>query len=185
MLRLDGPGLISEPPGSRSVPGACGDGTGLNRSWMRSSAPSSVPDFSTCVRIRGRAVTAHMTKRQFEARYGTEEQCREALRRWRWPDGFRCPHCGHDRSHRIAYRALEQCMRCRRQTSVTSGTALDSTKLPLRDWFLGLYVMAADGREVSAMTLHRHLGISYNAAWRMRRKLLALMNDHRQPLRLV
>ena len=129
-------------------------------------------------------VMVHLTRREFEARYGTEEQCHEALHRWRWPNGFRCPHCGHDRSHRLTYRALDQCVRCRRQTSVTSGTVLDSTKIPLRDWFLGLYYMTADQRGVTAMALHRHLGISYNAAWRMRRKLLALMTDRRQPLHL-
>ena len=30
----------------------------------------------------------------FLKRYGSEEQCEDAVRRWRWPDGFRCPKCG-------------------------------------------------------------------------------------------
>jgi len=30
----------------------------------------------------------------FLAAYGTDEQCRLALEKVRWPDGFVCPHCG-------------------------------------------------------------------------------------------
>ena len=34
---------------------------------------------------------------EFLSLYGTEDQCFDALYRWRWPNGFVCPHCGHDR----------------------------------------------------------------------------------------
>ena len=34
----------------------------------------------------------------FLSLYGTEDQCFDALYQWRWPNGFLCPHCGHDRS---------------------------------------------------------------------------------------
>ncbi|MBP6734820.1 MAG: transposase, partial [Chromatiaceae bacterium] len=30
----------------------------------------------------------------FLKEYGTEEQCAQALERWRWPQGFICPRCG-------------------------------------------------------------------------------------------
>src|SRR6476646_11624262 len=30
---------------------------------------------------------------QFAVLYGTEDQCREAVMRWRWPSGFVCPVC--------------------------------------------------------------------------------------------
>lgn len=122
---------------------------------------------------------------EFLEHYGTEDQCFDALYRWRWPNGFRCPHCGHDRSCVLAHRSLQQCNRCRRQTSVTAGTVFDSTKLPLTSWFLGLYLMTHERKGASAMALHRHLGISYNAAWRMRRKLISLMSDRNRPLLLV
>jgi len=32
---------------------------------------------------------------EFFAAYGTEAQCAETLFRWRWPQGFVCPECGH------------------------------------------------------------------------------------------
>ena len=121
---------------------------------------------------------------EFNEHYGTEERCFDALFEWRWPNGFRCPHCGHDRHCRLAHRNLLQCNRCRRQTSVTAGSPFDSTKLPLTMWFQGLYLLTRGKKPISAMALHRGLGISYNAAWRMKRKLLQATTDSTRPLRL-
>ena len=81
-------------------------------------------------------------------------------------------------------RKLQQCNRCHRQTSITAGTIFDSTKLALTLWFQAIYLMTQDKKGVSAMKLHRHLGISYNAAWRMRHKLMQVMmeRDRAHPL---
>ena len=51
----------------------------------------------------------------FDRQYGSEEQCRAALAKWRWPDGFVCPRCGGRRHSLIKTRALYQCTACRRQ----------------------------------------------------------------------
>ena len=64
----------------------------------------------------------------FLKEYGAEEQCFDALRRWRWPDGFRHPRCGHDKHRDPAHREPKRCNRCRRQTSITSRTIFDSNK---------------------------------------------------------
>ena len=121
---------------------------------------------------------------EFLSLYGTEDQCFDALFQWRWPNGFLCPHCGHDRCCQLSSRKLQQCNRCHRQTSITAGTIFDSTKLALTLWFQAIYLMTQDKKGVSAMKLHRHLGISYNAAWRMRHKLMQVMmeRDRAHPL---
>lgn len=121
---------------------------------------------------------------EFIARYGTEEQCFDAFFQWRWPDGFHCPNCGHDRHCQLVYRKLLQCNRCRRQTSVTAGSVLDSTKLPLTLWFQALYLLTRDSKPISVMALHRRLRISYNAAWRMKRTLMQATSDGTLPVRL-
>ena len=84
----------------------------------------------------------------------------------------------------MSSRKLQQCNRCHRQTSITAGTIFDSTKLPLTVWFQAIYLMTQDKKGVSAMKLHRHLGISYNAAWRIRHKLMQVMmeRDREHPL---
>ena len=60
----------------------------------------------------------------------------------------------------------------------------EATKLPLTVWFQGIYFMTQGKKGCSAMTLHRQLGISYNAAWRMRHKLMQVMmeRDAEHPL---
>ena len=113
----------------------------------------------------------------FLSLYGTEDQCFETLYQWRWPNGFLCPHCGHDRFYQLISRKLQQCNRCHRQSSIIAGTIFDSTKLPLTVSFQAIYVMTQDKKGVSAMKLHRNLGISYNAAWRMRHKLMQEMME--------
>ena len=114
---------------------------------------------------------------EFIEQYGSEEQCFDALYRWRWPEGFVCPSCGHDKHCRLTYRNLLQCNQCRRQTSITAGTIFEATKLPLTLWFQAIYLITQDKKGVSAMKLRRHLGISYNAAWRMKHKLMQVMNE--------
>ena len=53
-----------------------------------------------------------------------------------------------------------------------------------RLWFQGIYLLTQDKKGISAMKLHRHLGISYNAAWRMKHKLMQVMmeRDHNNKL---
>jgi transposase-like protein len=122
---------------------------------------------------------------EFLKQYGTEEQYRQQVFDWRWPDGFRCPECAHSGYCEIAGRGLYQCNRCHRQTSLISGTLFEYTKLPLSTWFLGMYFLAQPKNGTSVLELKRDLGISYNAAWRLKHKLLQAMKerDDSQPLR--
>jgi transposase-like protein len=121
---------------------------------------------------------------EFLRQYGSEEQCRTALYRWRWPRGFVCPACGHGGCCALNERPVYQCYRCHRQTSVTSGTLFEGIKPPLRTWFLGMYLLTQSKNGVAALELMRQLGVSYNAAWRMKHKLMQAMKerDDSQPL---
>jgi len=80
---------------------------------------------------------------EFIQLYGTEENCEAALEQARWPDGFRCPRCEckeygliHGRRHK-----RYQCRSCRHQATLTAGTILEATKLPLTTWFLAFYLV--------------------------------------------
>jgi transposase-like protein len=102
---------------------------------------------------------------EFEARFDTEQACREYLFRLRWPEGFRCPRCdgGHFWPVRVV---LMQCQECGHQTSVTAGTIFQDTRKPLVDWFRAMYWLVSQKNGASALGLQRVLGLgSYKTAW--------------------
>lgn len=83
----------------------------------------------------------------------------------RFPEGFVCPKCGCHEYYYLSTRHTCQCKNCRRQTSVTSGTVMHRTHLPLTVWFWAIYLCATDKRGISAKGLARQLDLSYESAW--------------------
>ncbi len=75
-------------------------------------------------------------------------------------------------------------MRCKHQASLTAGALFDNTKLPLRTWYLAMYLVTQSKNGISAMDLKRQLGVSYNTAWRVKQKLMQALRerDDSQPL---
>ena len=127
-----------------------------------------------------------MSLRDFQLRFGREDQCRKTLFEARWPRGFRCPSCqgaGYSQFERLG-RSYWQCSACRTQTSLTAGTIFDASKLPLTIWFLAMYFLTQTKTGMSALELHRHLGISYRSAWLVKHKLMQVMFEQERNRRL-
>ena len=122
---------------------------------------------------------------EFEVRFPDEAACARWLLEKRWPDGFRCPACGHAEAWELGRERLTlQCAACERQVSVTAGTALHGSHLPLRTWFLAAWLVATHKNGMSARQLWRQLGLgSYKSAWLLLRKLRrAMVDPEREPL---
>ena len=104
-----------------------------------------------------RSIQKGLSLPQFQRHYGTEEQCEAALEQARWPDGFHCPRCsGHE--HGLVYgRRLKryQCRTCSHQATLTAGTIMQATKLPLTTWFLAFYLI---GQAKTGISARRQLG---------------------------
>jgi len=112
---------------------------------------------------------------EFEDRFATEAACWAYLCQLRWPDGFRCPRCGHRRAWRVRTRWF-QCAACGRQTSVTAGTVFQDTRTPLRTWFRAMWWVTAQKTGTSAKSLQQVLGFgSYQTAWAWLHKLRRAM----------
>jgi transposase-like protein len=125
-----------------------------------------------------------LSEPEFERLYGSEEACRAALFKWRWPNGFVCPECAGTKHCVIERRGLYQCNACRRQTSVSAGTIFAATKLPLTIWFRAIYHMTQTKQGISSLELGRRLGITQTSAWKIKHKLAQVMmeRDAAKPL---
>src|SRR4051794_19733266 len=121
----------------------------------------------------------------FERRFPDEAACAEWLLERRWGSGFACPACGHDGYWRLGRKVLTlQCRACRRETSVTAGTVMHRSHLPLKVWFTAAWLVATHRNGMSARQLWQQLGLgSYKSARLLLRKLRAAMVDpDREPL---
>lgn len=119
---------------------------------------------------------------EFFRQFGTEAQCEAALEAARWPEGFRCPHCG-GAAHcvvRSRGRKLYQCNACRHQSSLIAGTVFQGTKLALTVWLLAIYLISQAKTGLSALALKRQLGVSYPTAWLIHHKLMQAMAEREQ-----
>lgn len=101
----------------------------------------------------------------------------------RWSGGFVCPKCGC-RHACLLSNGRYQCAECRRQTSVTSGTVLHKTHMPLAQWFLAFYFVSQDKRGISATALMSMLGRTYKTAWYMLTRIRAAMGQRDKTHRL-
>ena len=112
-------------------------------------------------------------------RYGDDTSCRDLLERLRWPDGPRCPRCGSDRIGTVKGRFTYHCNAgCSYEFSVTSGTIMHDSHLPLRKWFVAIYLMCESKKGISALQLKRTLGVAYQTAWHLSHRIRAAMaND--------
>jgi len=98
-------------------------------------------------------------------KFHSEEACREALEALRWPDGITCPRCESKSVSRIYDYKVFDCNSCRYQFSVLSGTIFHDSHLPLRKWFVAVFIMVESKKGVSANQLKRVLKVSYKTAW--------------------
>ena len=109
-------------------------------------------------------------------KFRSEAACRAWFEAARWPDGVRCPRCSSEIVHRLSTRPSQfNCRDCRYRFSVTSGTPLHGTHLPLRIWLLAMYLMATSTHGISARRLSLWLGIGYRSAWHLAHRIRALM----------
>ena len=114
--------------------------------------------------------------------YGTEQACRDVLAELRWPAGVECPRC-EGKSHAYdSVRFVWDCYSCGYQFSALSGTVLHDTKLPLRKWFVAVFLMVEAKKGISANQMKRTLGVSYKTAWYLCHRIRAAMAVDYAPL---
>jgi hypothetical protein len=114
---------------------------------------------------------------EFQQRFADEAACVRYLFAARWPAGFVCPGCGGDKAWELQTKPWTwECAGCGKQTSVTAGTIMHHSKLPLTVWFWAAYLMATHSNGISALQLQRQCALgSYKTAWLLCAKLRASM----------
>ena len=122
-----------------------------------------------------RAIMQGLTDAEFERLYGSEDLCLAAWVKVRRDAGMACPRCGNPKSY--VYDRRVGCTRCDKRWSITSGTVMADTKLPLTIWFRAMHLMSSTKQCISAVELGRRLGVSYPTAWYLHKRLRHAMTQ--------
>jgi len=113
---------------------------------------------------------------EFQQWFPDEAACVRFLIQSRWPDGFECPRCGGKEYWWKESRGLLQCKLCGYQASPTAGTVMHRSKMPLKTWFNGAYLVTTLTPGLSAVQFARQVGIdNYETAFTMLHKLRSAM----------
>ena len=120
---------------------------------------------------------------EFQQLFTSEDQCTAYLHNLRWPTGFVCPKCGSRTGYPLTTRRVTEC-RNGHQVSLTAGTGLHRSRIPLTLWFHAAYLVSTLTPGISALQFQKQLGIArYETAFQLLHKLrAALVASDREPL---
>jgi transposase-like protein len=115
-----------------------------------------------------------------------EDAARAHLEAIRWPHGPSCPHCGNTDQDKLAkvegrkqsHRSgLHYCNECKGQFTVTVGSVMERSKVPLHKWVFAFHLYVSSKKGMSAHQLHRVLGVTYKTAWFMAHRIREAMKE--------
>ena len=116
---------------------------------------------------------------ELDQAYGNEAKARQFLEAHRWPEGPVCPHCKNSGQKRISKLEAQRvgkcrlrpgvyfCGACRQQFTVTVGTILEGSHVPLSKWLMAWFLLCSSKKSISANQIHRMIGVTYKTAWFM------------------
>ncbi len=113
--------------------------------------------------------------------FDTEERCKRVLKEQRWGKEVCCPICG---SVHVYERGDGRfgCYDCNHTFSVTSGTIFENTKIPLRKWFMAMYLISSHKKGISSVQLSLDIKVTQKTAWFMLHKIRHLYGQTLEPL---
>lgn len=119
-----------------------------------------------------------LSLRAFNALFPDEAAARGWFERARWPRGPECPSCGSvNRARWINTRRKWACRECDGQFTVTAGTPMHRTRVPLLSWLQAIYLIVASSKGISAVKLAEMLDVSYPTAWFMGHRIRVMMAE--------
>lgn len=117
---------------------------------------------------------------EFQKHFNTDAKCREYLEQQRWGDTICCPFCACVNVTRLKDGKRFQCNEklCRKQFSVTVGTVVENTKIPLTKWFLAMYILSNHSKGISSLQLASWLDVTQKTAWFLNHRIREMLKDN-------
>src|SRR5208282_2582948 len=96
----------------------------------------------------------------------------------RFRDGEYCPHCGNKKIYAFNSGKRYRCASCKKDFTIVTGTVFGETKLPLRKWFIAIYLLSTTSKGISSVQLAKHIGVTQKTGWFMDHRLRKAMKQN-------
>lgn len=119
-----------------------------------------------------------MLLKDFFSRFTNEDDCISYFKEIRHSVGIVCPKCGCTSHKWVERRSVFQCMECGNWTTLTQGTVMEKSHLPLYPWFFTAHMMTSFKQVLSAKEIQHQLEMKYYPpAWLMMMKYRDIMGQ--------
>ena len=100
-----------------------------------------------------------------------EQSCIDHLRSIRWKNEAHCPHCGSTKVYHFSDKKNHKCGDCKKRFSIKVGTIFEDSKIPLRKWFMAIWLITSHKKGIASTTLARDIKVTQKTAWFMLHRL--------------
>jgi len=115
---------------------------------------------------------------EFLAYFKDEETCQKYFEQIRFRDGEYCPHCKHTIIYRYSKGKRYRCARCKKDFTIKIGTIFGESKIPLKQWFVAIYLLSTSNKGISSIQLAKQIGVTQKTAWFMDMRIRKSMKQN-------
>jgi transposase-like protein len=128
---------------------------------MKKAANPATPDFAS-----------------FLEKFKDEETCRKFFESIRFRNGDHCPHCGYTSIYRFQGGKRYRCAGCKADFTIKTKTVFGESKIPLRKWFIAIYLLTTCRKGISSVQLAKQVGVTQKTAWFMDHRIRKAMKQN-------
>jgi transposase-like protein len=122
------------------------------------------------------------TLTEFTDYFCDEAACVAHFTESRWRNGQYCPHCKHDKIYLCSNGKRYQCAACKQDFTIRTKTVFGESKLPLRKWYMAVYLLATSNKGISSVQLAKQVGVTQKTAWFVDHRLRSAMKQNKGQL---
>ena len=111
------------------------------------------------------------TLAEFMDYFCDEATCLKHYTGIRFANGEYCPHCGHTEIYTFKDGKRYRCAKCKQDFTIKTGTVFGESKLPLRKWFIAIYLLSTTSKGMSSVQVAKHVGVTQKTAWFMAHRI--------------
>lgn len=119
---------------------------------------------------------------EFMAHFHDEETCVEHFASIRFRNGAYCPHCGHKEIYQFKGGKRYRCAKCKQDFTIKTKTVFGESKLPLKKWFIAIYLLTTSSKGISSVQLAKHVGVTQKTAWFMDHRIREALKQNKGQL---